>query len=240
VSARARARSANQASYAQASRVGSYVLDTYHAVRRELAVRALVDAADARPLPPGPLLEVGASGSSVLGDLPGPERTLIAADLSPSALAECKDGITEPIVLDADRPLPFADGSLAAIVVCELIEHLFDPLGFLREADRVLAVGGVVVLTTPNLAGPQDRLRFLAGRSPRQIDPLHEYLSLHIRPFTAELLERALLRAGLTPVSLRSNFVGWQRRSGQWLMSRRLARLFPAWGGSLIAAARKL
>jgi SAM-dependent methyltransferase len=238
-SAAGRARAENAASYPDAERVGSYVLDSYHAVRRELAVLAITEAVDDAAFPAGPFLEIGASGSSLFGSLPDLHRTLIVADISRPALRECKDGINRPVVLDADQPLPFADGALAVVMVGELIEHLFDPAGFLREVRRVLAPGGVVVLTTPNLAGLQDRLHFLIGRSPRQVNPLHEYLHLHIRPFTAEMLKLVIVDSGLVPTSLRSNFVGWQHRSGRWRMSRRLARVFPGWGGSLIAAARK-
>lgn len=142
---RTRVQHANQANYAEPSRVGSYLLDRYHAVRREQAVRAFIDANDARSLPPGPILEIGANGSPLLGSLPDDGRATLVADLSPTALAEYKHGPTAPVVLDADQPLPFADSSLAAIVACELIEHLFDPLGFLREIRRVLHADGVVV-----------------------------------------------------------------------------------------------
>lgn len=236
---RAQIRRANRATYDDGRRVATYVQGRYHAVRRQLTADTLAQAAEARPLPPGPLLEIGASGSSMLGDLSGLGRTMIAADIALTALHGYKRGHITPACLDAGRPLPFRGGSLAAVVASELIEHLLDPFAFLREVHRVLAPGGVLALTTPNLAGPQDRLRFLFGHSPRQIATRHEYLYLHIHPYTAKSLSADLKAAGLRQESIRSNYVGWELRSGRWLTSRWLAARFPSWGGTLIVAARK-
>jgi SAM-dependent methyltransferase len=143
------------------------------------------------------------------------------------------------VCLDATKPLPFASGSLAGVVIGELIEHVFYPEAMIREVARTLAPGGIIVLTTPNLATLQDRLRFLAGHSPRQVDPLHPYLHLHIRPFTVRLLCRLLEECGLTPQAVRSNFVGLQVGRDRWLSSRTMARLFPGLGGSLVISARR-
>ncbi|MEU3455198.1 methyltransferase domain-containing protein [Micromonospora sp. NPDC006766] len=63
-----------------------------------------------------------------------------------------------PVCLDATRSLPFRAGSFAGLVTGELIEHVYDPVALLRECHRVLAPGGLLVLTTPNLATVQDRL----------------------------------------------------------------------------------
>jgi SAM-dependent methyltransferase len=144
-----------------------------------------------------------------------------------------------PVCLDATRSLPFRTGSFAGLLTGELIEHVYDPVALLRECHRVLAPGGLLVLTTPNLAPVQDRLAFLFGRAPRQVDPLHPYLWLHIRPFTASLLRRVLRQAGFAPLALRSNHVGWRLPSGRWVTSRLFARLAPGLGGSLICAARR-
>ncbi|HLJ14314.1 MAG TPA: methyltransferase domain-containing protein [Bryobacteraceae bacterium] len=46
--------------------------------------------------------------------------------------------------------LPFADGSVDMVVAFEVIEHLEDWRGLLTEVKRVLASGGLFVVSTPN------------------------------------------------------------------------------------------
>jgi 2-polyprenyl-3-methyl-5-hydroxy-6-metoxy-1,4-benzoquinol methylase len=52
----------------------------------------------------------------------------------------------------------FKDSSFGAVHFSHLIEHVPDPPGFLAEVRRILAPGGVVLITTPNIDGFQARL----------------------------------------------------------------------------------
>lgn len=47
--------------------------------------------------------------------------------------------------------LPCVDDSVDVVVCFQVLEHLPDPLAFLREVRRLLAPDGVLMLTTPNL-----------------------------------------------------------------------------------------
>jgi SAM-dependent methyltransferase len=229
------ARAANLDTYEAASTVTSYIADRYHAVRRELATALLHAALDADDAPDGGVLEIGSGAESLLGDSDG-GRPHFCADIAVDALRSAKGALA---CFDVTRPLPLADESLAAIVLGELIEHLFYPKPVLAEFRRTLRPGGVLVITTPNLATLQDRVRFIAGRSPRQVDAAHPYLFLHIRPFTASSLRDLLEGCGFEVLALRSNFVGWRRRNGRWWEFRLLAKLAPSIGGSLIVSARR-
>lgn len=257
----AAARLANRDCYADGQATLAYVNDPYHAVRRQLIGEALLEAIDdleasasasdgegegegAGAGPGGAgraglLLELGSGAESIFDRLPELRRPTAVADLSWSALRELKASQHHRIQLDVTRPLPLADRSVAGVVAAELIEHLYRPGHLLDEIARVLRPGGVLVLSTPNLAPLEDRIRFLFGRSPRQVDPTHPYLHLHIRPFTAEMLRRMLRAAGFVRVSVRSNYVGVSVGAGRWLQSRLLARLFPGLGGSLVISARR-
>jgi methionine biosynthesis protein MetW len=62
--------------------------------------------------------------------------------------------------------LPFEDGKFDAIFCGEIIEHLVDPDHLLDEIGRLLAPGGMCVLTTPNLACWYNRIALLLGWQP--------------------------------------------------------------------------
>jgi SAM-dependent methyltransferase len=67
--------------------------------------------------------------------------------------------------LESDR-LPFDDTSMDAIHCGEVIEHLVDTDHLMEEIHRLLAPGGVCVLSTPNLAAWHNRLALLFGFQP--------------------------------------------------------------------------
>lgn len=59
---------------------------------------------------------------------------------------------------------PFATSSFDVVLFCEIIEHLqMDPARVLREIRRVLAPGGHLILTTPNVARLENVARLLSG-----------------------------------------------------------------------------
>jgi 2-polyprenyl-6-hydroxyphenyl methylase/3-demethylubiquinone-9 3-methyltransferase len=67
--------------------------------------------------------------------------------------------------------LPFPSGSFDKIVLAEVLEHVVDDLGGLREVGRVLKPGGVVAITVPNREypfwwDPVNRCRERAGLQP--------------------------------------------------------------------------
>ena len=55
------------------------------------------------------------------------------------------------VVHDLDvHPWPFPDGRFAEVWGHQVFEHVADPVGFMREAHRVLAPGGTLFLTVPH------------------------------------------------------------------------------------------
>lgn len=73
----------------------------------------------------------------------------------------------ELAVCDIEKEnLPFQDGSFDLVFFTDVIEHLHNPPQKpLEEIRRVLKVGGLLVLTTPNVVNLRNRMSFLLGRS---------------------------------------------------------------------------
>jgi predicted SAM-dependent methyltransferase len=63
------------------------------------------------------------------------------------------DGLSLFTQLDITEPLPFEDGSVDWVYAEHLIEHvpLLDAIGWLAEVRRILAPGGLLRITTPDL-----------------------------------------------------------------------------------------
>ena len=103
------------------------------------------------------------------------------------------DGALGLLVGDAYR-LPFASGSLDAVICSEVLEHLIDYEAALAEIARVLKPGGRFAATVPR-AWPERICWALApGRGGYADQP-----GGHVRIFDARDLGRRIQRLGFTP-----------------------------------------
>lgn len=138
------------------------------------------------------------------------------------------------------EPLPFRSNYFDFVLAGEILEHVFDTEFFLKEIYRVLKPHGYLILSTPNLARIDDRLKFLFGKTPRQINPLHPYLYLHIRPFTFDLLKKILESYNFKHITVRTNVIALNFFGKEIkLYSNLLTRFFPTFGSTLIIRAQK-
>jgi SAM-dependent methyltransferase len=102
--------------------------------------------------------------------------------------------------------LPFASGSIDAVVLTEVIEHLWhNPLLALSEANRVLKDGtGVLLISTPNFLSLRNRVNLLRGQIEHAIEhPAIAYLKKlrlghlgHVRLYAPTELESMLKLLG--------------------------------------------
>jgi SAM-dependent methyltransferase len=104
------------------------------------------------------VLEVGVgTGANLPVLLASGARQVVACDVSVEALRFSSNRATLTRA-DAAR-LPFATNSIDLLLAADVIEHLDDDAGALREFVRVLRPGGHLILTVPafpSLWGPQD------------------------------------------------------------------------------------
>lgn len=156
----------------------------------------------------GRLLDVAAGSGLAAEALAQQGWAVSALDLSEELVGQVRErGIDDVRVHDlSSGALPFADGAFRAVFAGEIIEHLVDTGGFLDELRRVLTPGGVAVITTPNLASFENRLRLLLGLYPRWVEyDLSD--QGHVRAYTAPTLRRHLREHGFAVEELRGNWV---------------------------------
>ena len=96
---------------------------------------------------------------------------------------------------------PQAPGSLDVLTMFDVIEHVPDPLGDLRKAWDLLAPGGRIVLSTPNIDGLFPRASLPLARTldywPHPEPPYHLY------QFSARTLGAMLEKAGFAVTATR-------------------------------------
>lgn len=181
------------------------------------------------PEPRGRLLDLGCAAgelAAVLGErgwkVDGVERE--------RALAEAAATRGIPVsVVDVDvATLPFGAATFDAAVAGEVIEHVIDTDHVLGELARVVRPGGCLLITTPNLASLENRVRLLFGRYPMWMD--HRVPGAgHLRYYTPRVLERHLATHGFTVERHVGNWVPllpqrwvddrrwpWLAKTGDW------------------------
>lgn len=109
------------------------------------------------------------------------------------------------IIGNAEK-LPFPQNSFDKIIMSEIIEHVKDDIKVLKEAKRVLKMGGILVLTTPNKDYPflWDPVNWI----------LEHFFSFHIRNgffagiwnqhlrlYTPEEIKKKLEKVGFKKIS---------------------------------------
>ncbi len=218
-----------------------YFLNKDHKLRAKIVIELINDMIDKKTGSPQKLLSIACSSGIIEEEIKNRLGIVVfGIDVAEKSLeiARRRGIITKHG--DVSNPLPFKDDCFDFVFAGEIIEHIFDTNLFLKEIYRVLKPNGYLILTTPNLARFDDRLKFLLGKTPRQIAPLHPYLYLHIRPFTYELLKNVLYFCNFKNIVLRTNTIGLKFFNRELkLYSKLITRLFPSFGLTLIVRAKK-
>ena len=195
------------------------VFEASEAENREAILRIV------RAGPPGRrLLDLGCHDGAFTVSLQRAARASEAhgVELLEHHAATARDRGVRVAVGDLNEPLPLPDGHFDLVHANQVIEHLRSTDGFLREAARVAAPGGRVILSTNNLSSWHNLFSLLLGLqpfpshvsdevhvgnplNPRDGAPHEDPGQTHLRIFTAralrELAEHHGLRAERLAVS---------------------------------------
>jgi SAM-dependent methyltransferase len=136
-----------------------------------------------------------------------PDLRIHGGDLSLPALHEARqrDERSDYVALDASR-LPYRDGSFSAVLFFDLLEHVPDFRGLLRESRRVLEPCGVLHFFVPLEAEP-GTLYHMLRHSARV--PIHRWKRDHvghINRFVSDDVIRSVWDAGFEVSHVRYGF----------------------------------
>lgn len=151
--------------------------------------------------------------------------TVYGIDLSKRSVSLAKKNGLMVQAKDINDTWPYQKSEFDILLGIEIIEHLFNPDHFLKEASRVLKKNGILILTTPNLAAWFNRLIFLFGYQPffTEVSTKDKTIGLdftrtltvnretvgHLRVFTLKALEEMLCLYGFRVIKKRGKKVSY-------------------------------
>jgi len=94
------------------------------------------------------VLDAGCGTGGTLAALEGVGE-LWGCDISTEALGMCRLRGLDRLVQSSVEALDFDDASFDVVISCDVLEHVEDDAGAMRELARVLRPGGICVLTLP-------------------------------------------------------------------------------------------
>jgi glycosyltransferase involved in cell wall biosynthesis/SAM-dependent methyltransferase len=176
------------------------------------------DTGDGRILEMGCYLQITPALRNVLGygEVRGSYLGSPGRDLR---VAEARDGECFECVIDtfdAEKDVfPYPKDHFDTVLCCELIEHLQrDPMWMMSEIHRVLKPGGVLLLTTPNIASLRSVCCVLRGQHPgfytAYPNPSHDLADnpKHAREYTPAEISQLLTAAGFIPDHIETGSYG--------------------------------
>jgi 2-polyprenyl-3-methyl-5-hydroxy-6-metoxy-1,4-benzoquinol methylase len=135
--------------------------------------------------PQGPLFDVGGGNGVVAKGLMDEGWEVVLVEPGPSGARNAKRRGLEHVICGTTHSAGFKNGSLPAIGVFDVVEHIEDDLSFLRHLWDLLEPAGMLYLTVPSY-------NFLWS---------HEDVDAgHFRRYTLSSMKLKLVAAGLKPV----------------------------------------
>lgn len=186
-------------------------------------------------------LDIGCYDGTISQLIKEKNNVVIGLDMSMNALNMAKRKGIECVSSNAEN-LPFKDASFDVVVACEIIEHIFDTGRFLDEINRILKSNCELILTTPNLALLDNRLRLLLGLQPHYCEIELEGNAGHIRCFTKKSLKKLIEKHGFVVEKIRSDILFIPVLNvvlRKINLNKKLGDIFPGLGTILIFKAKK-
>lgn len=143
------------------------------------------------------VLDVGCAGGHLARVLVERGCVVSGVEYDEQAAEQARPVLDRLVVGDLERVDlvgELGEGGFDVVVFGDVLEHLRDPLPVLRAARRLLAPGGYVVLSVPNIAHGAVRLSLLRGHFDYR--PLGLLDATHVRFFTRASLTAFLRDAG--------------------------------------------
>ena len=175
--------------------IGKYFDSYWHSMNtaisdaRSLEKAALAD--DLLGVVEDPILDAGCGRGVVAAHLIKRGREVVGIDASKVAVDKARESGVEVAVLDLEKEE--IEGSYAAVLCLDILQHSPYPLDLLTKVVRAVRDGGLVIISLPNEFHFLRRIGILFGRT-----RFARYDGPHPRLFWKKEIERLVRDGGLT------------------------------------------
>ena len=161
------------------------------------------------------VLDLGCGNGTFISNFQDRGWSLYGSDFSPTGIDFAKRTFPQIEFFLADASAPTGDilervGQVDVILSTEVIEHLYDPRSFLRNAHTLLKPSGLIILTTPYHGYLKNLMLALTGKLDQHFTVLWDHG--HIKFWSKKTLRSVLEETGFTDI----NFVGSGRLPWLW------------------------
>jgi 2-polyprenyl-3-methyl-5-hydroxy-6-metoxy-1,4-benzoquinol methylase len=181
------------------------------------------------------ILECGCSTGFLSRQLSAGGARVVGIEIDTEAAEKARQVCARVLSLDLNRPDWSNDvGERFELVTYgDVLEHLLEPQEVLRETQKVLAPGGRVLISLPNIAYWTMRVKLLMGRFEYESMGLLDYT--HLRFFTVHTARKMIDQAGYRIIHFHPVMGGrftnhfrpmWQRLTNSFPNSLALQMLF--------------
>lgn len=158
-----------------------------------------------------------------------PDSKVIGMDISQQMIDKAQllsHGMDIEWVVSTGQQLPYADQSFDAVIMHTLMSHVPDPVGMLREANRLLAPGGTAIIFDADYAGTT--FAFPDLNKMRQTD-FQLFKSIAANIDVCRQMPRYLREAGFQIMEMQPHVIAEAGKGDFWLSSvQGFARLIPS------------
>ena len=152
------------------------------------------------------VLDLGCGNGSFISLFRDRNWKLYGSDFSPTGIDIARQNFAGIDFFLADASSPVGDiqervGGVDAILCAEVIEHVYDPRGLVRNAFNLLEPGGTLIITTPYHGYLKNVMLSLTGQMDQHFTVLWDHG--HIKFWSAKTLRTLLEEAGFEWVEFR-------------------------------------
>ena len=150
-----------------------------------------------------------------------------------------KRGIKAMVFDIESKPLPYENNFFDVVLLTDVIEHMFDTDQIFINIRKTLKKGGLLLVTTPNVASFARRIMLLFGFNPhleyssRYMDFLPGSIG-HIRYYTHGNLQAQLHKCGFRQIRTYGDILNFQ-----FFSSKIAAKIFPTFSVDILCTCTK-